>query len=530
MPNPITQFVHNLALNDFSLRATLREAVIKDKALKDRTEWISGSGTHAGISVTSTSAMRLSAVFACVNCISWDEAALPLITYERLGRGKRRAPDHYAYRLLHDEPNPEQTAFQFRSSRMVQSLVHGNGYAEIEFLNGYPFALWPIPYDRCQPMRTNDAAHALFYRITLADGTTKDLPPYRILHLAGLSMDGDIGMSVVRQAREGIGLGMAAEQFGARFYGQGANISLVAMHPKTLSDQASKNLQNKLSNDAEGLGRSHRILLLEEDMKVEKMSINPQDAQFLELRQFQIEDVARMFRVPPHKIGHLLRATFSNIEEQNIEYYTGTQLPWLVNWEQEIKRKLFTPWDDRFFAEHSADGLLRGNTAQRYLAYNTAHNGGWLSVNEIREKENMNPIDGGDIYLQPLNMGQVGEQPADTSPKTGDVSVDDLKQQVLQFVLDNIGDREAQNIGRALKKYAGQPEAFDRWVEDCYRDFGAFISDQFHAVGQEPPAGFIERYTADSRALISGNAHNPELASRWRAVRQPIALAQISKT
>jgi HK97 family phage portal protein len=529
--------MQDLARNDFSLKATLREVVIKDKALKDRVEWVGGSATHAGISVTGASAMRYSAVFACVHCISWDEAALPLPTYEKMERGKRLAPEHYAYKMLHDEPNPEQTAFQFRSSRMVQALVHGNGYAEIEFARGYPSALWPIPYDRCQPMRTNDAAHELFYRVMLPDGTTKDLPPYRILHLAGLSMDGDVGMSVIRQSREGIGLGMAAEQFGARFYGQGANVSLVAMHPGTLSLEASNNLQARLSNDAEGLGRSHRILLLEEDMKVEKMSINPQDAQFLELRQFQIEDLARMFRVPPHKIGHLLRATFSNIEEQNIEYYTGTQLPWLVNWEQEIKRKLFTPWSgDRYFAEHNADGLLRGNTAQRYLAYNTAHNGGWLSVNEIREKENMNPIEGGDIYLQPLNMGQVGDKPADTSTnagdtgnKTGDTSVDDLKQQVLQFVLDNIADREVQNLARAIKKYAGQPEAFDRWVEDCYRDFGTFISDQFHAVGQEPPAGFITQYSTDSRALISSNTHNPELAARWRSVRQPLALAQISK-
>jgi HK97 family phage portal protein len=520
MPNPITGFVQELARGNFSFKTALRNTILKDKAFKDDA-WFSGGASRAGISVTETSAMRVAAVFACVNCISWDLASLPVITYERLPeRGKKRAPAHSVYHLLHDEPNPEQTAFQFLASRQVDALLSGNGYAEIEFQAGRPAALWPIPSGRCLPMRTNDASHQLYYRVTLPDGTPKDLQPYRVLHLAGLSRDGIAGMSIIRQARESVGLALAQEEFGASFFGQGTNIGAIAIHPKALTEQGHKNLQESLAVQSEGLGRSHRLMLLEEDIKIEKMTIQPDDAQFIEGRYFQIEDIARMFRVPPHKIGHLLRATFSNIEQQNTEYYISTLRPWLVNWEQEIKRKLFTPWDgDKYFSAFLFDSLLRGDTLARYQAYQLGRNGGFLSVNEIREMENLNPIDGGDEYLQPLNMTAVGEDGAGTAAPAP--APDDLKQQVLQYVLENIADRESQNLTRALKKYAGQPAALARWADDYYRDIGDFITEQFAHGGQPVPAGFIERYVADSRAVpVFQNL----TASSWRALRVPLGL------
>jgi HK97 family phage portal protein len=526
MPNPIKGFFQDLARNNFSIKTTLRDTVLRDPGLIANKEWFSGYSSHAGVAVTESSSMRVAAVFACVNCISWDLASLPVITYERLDRGKKRAPNHPVYHLLHDEPNSEQTAFQFISSRQTNALLSGNGYAEIEFQAGKPAALWPIPSWRCQPMRTNNEARELFYRITLPDNTQKDLAPYRILHLPGLSMDGIIGMSVIRQGRESIGLALAQEEFGARFYGNGTNIGMVATHPSTLSAQASANLKTSIANQSEGLGKSHRIMLLEDGLKVEKMTIQPDDAQYIEGRQFQIEDIARMFRVPPHKIGHLLRATFSNIEQQNTEYYISTLRPWIINWEQEIKRKLFTPWDgDRYFSAFLFDSLLRGDTLARYSAYNLGRNAGFLSANEIREMENLNPIEGGDEYLRPLNMVNVGDDGTDASTPD-DTSTDNLKQQVLQYVLENIADREAQNLTRAVKKYAGDPTAFRRWADDYYRDIGEFIREQFAHAKMPVPQGFVERYTADSRAEINNGRDLAQIAASWKDMRLSIALSR----
>jgi HK97 family phage portal protein len=455
---------------------------------------LSGNKSNAGISVNATTAMRQSAVFACVLLLSSTFAYVPWITYKRLPRGKDRAFEHRLYSILHDRPNPEQNSFTFRSTAMAHALLYGNGLAEIEFDNqGLPAALWPIPAWRVKPLRTG--TQELYYQVTLPDGGMKNLPPYRIWHLMGLSTDGIWGMSVIGQARESIGLALATEEFGARFFSGGANVGGVAQHPLKLSEQGHKNLQQSLDEEYAGLGRSHRLLLLEEGMTYQKVGIPNNDSQFLETRTYQVIDIARMFRVPPHMIAELTNATFTNIEHQGIEFVVYTMNPWFVNAEQETNYKLFKS-DSGYFSEFLVDGLLRGDAAARATFYNQMFMIGAFSPNDIREKENLNPIDGGDEYYIPLNM-----QPTSwgSQPSTGAASLkllEDRKRSkgsaIIRYriaksfrpVFENAGqrivDRETQNIRRAVKKHLSERSlnGFMAWLDDFYRDFTKYIHKQ----------------------------------------------------
>ncbi|OHE63859.1 MAG: phage portal protein [Treponema sp. GWC1_61_84] len=362
----------------------------------------------SGVNVTEESAMRVTAVFACVRIISWTLASLPLHLYRRVKpRGKERAPDHKLYRLLHDRPNPEQTSFQFRSLLAAHQCLWGNGYAEIEFDQfGEPVALWPIPAWLCTPCRTSEKRE-LFYEIRLTDGTQKKLPPYRVWHVMGISLDGMKGLSPIGMAREAIGLSMAAETFGASFFGNGLNPGGIAEHPNKLSEEAHKRLKESLNEKYEGLGKAHRLMLLEEGMKFTKVGIAPEEAQFLETRKFQVADIARLYGVPPHMIGDTEKSTSwgTGIEQQGIGFVVYSMRPYLVSWEQETSSKLLSAEDQiEYFPEFAVDGLLRGDIKSRYASYAVGRQWGWLSVNDVRELENMNPVDGGDRYITPLNM------------------------------------------------------------------------------------------------------------------------------
>jgi HK97 family phage portal protein len=260
----------------------------------------------------------------------------------------------------------------------------------------------------------------LVYRIRVANQDIY-LPRERVLHVPGLGFDGFIGYSVVALARKSLGLGMALETFGSLYFGQGTHPGIVVGHPGKLSDQASKNLQSSLSTEYGGLGKSHRLLLLEEGMKLEKIGIPPEDSQFLESRQFQIPEVARWFNLPPHKLKDLTRSSFSNIESEQISFLTDSILPWLVRLEQSFNMQILTPSDKeysgrgRLYYKHNAEGILRGDAAARGTFYREMFNVGAMSVNEIREKEDMDPVDGGDIHLVPLNMTSLenaGDPPA----------------------------------------------------------------------------------------------------------------------
>jgi len=455
-----------------------------------------GNRSVAGISVTENSAMRVATVYACIRVLSWSLASLPLITYKRLERGKERAITLPIYNLLHISPNPFQTSFIFRSTQMARACGWGNAYAEIEFANGGPVALWPIPPWHVTPKL--NAQHELYYTVRTATGDI-DLPYYRMLHIQGLGTDGLKGLSPIQMAKESIGLSLAAEEFGARFLGEGANSGLVVNVPSGLSDTAFERLKTSFKESYSGLSKAHRVMFLEENMKVEKTTIPPDQAQFLETRKFQVREIARIFNVPPHMIGDLEQATFSNIEHQAIEFVVHTMRPWFVNWEQELSRKLLIgAANQNYFVEFLIDGLLRGDSISRSQFYNQMFMIGAFSPNDIREKENLNPIDGGDEYYIPLNMQPAswGSQPPATIGVASLKLLEDRKRSkgsaiiryriaksfrpVFEDAGQRIVDREAQNIRRAVKKYLSERSlnGFMAWLDDFYRDFTKYIHKQ----------------------------------------------------
>lgn len=375
-----------------------------------------GRMARSGVSVTEETALKSSAVWACVRLLSETVASLPLFLYRYLDpRGKEKAAEHPLYELLHTSPNPEMTSFQMRECMMSHLLTWGNAYAlkEYDADRVNVKAIWPLRPDRIFVARDPETRE-IIYRYTpvygdpvnrLIPGGLIPIPNWRMWHVPGLSFDGLVGYSPISVAREAIGLALATEEFGARFFGQGTNISGVAEHPNVLTDPAAKRLKDSLQEQYEGLGRSHSLLLLEEGMKYERITIPPNDAQFLETRKFQVNEIARIFHVPPHMIGDLDRATFSNIEEQSLEYVIYSLRPWLVRIEQSAVRSLLNPWErSGLFVEHQLSGLLRGDIESRYRAYSIARNWGWMSANDVRDLENMNPLADGDVYMAPSNM------------------------------------------------------------------------------------------------------------------------------
>lgn len=396
---------------------------IETSTLTNPSKWLvdwfgGGSQAKSGVVVNEQTALRVTAYLAAVKIISETVASLPLFVYKRLETGgKARAPDHPAYEVLHNQANSEMTAYQFRETFQGHVLNWGNGYAEIERDGGGRIrGLWPLLPDRTWPER-NPGTGKIRYRTTLPDGQQVLLPFENVLHVPGFGFDGLVGYNPVRLAREAIGLALATEEFGANFFGQGANPSGIIEYPGKLSDPAYQRYKQEIREKHEGLSKSHRIMVLEEGLKFHQVTIPPEEAQFLETRKFQVSEIARIFRIPPHMLGDLERATFSNVEQQSIDFVVHTIRSWLVRWEQAIRSKLFTVSERRqgVFAEFLVDGLLRGDIQSRYAAYAVGRQNGWLSANDIRERENMNPIEGGDIYLVNGNM-----LPADQAGKGGE--------------------------------------------------------------------------------------------------------------
>jgi HK97 family phage portal protein len=367
-----------------------------------------GSGPVAsGVSVTESTALMFSAWWQAVRVISQDVASLPLILYRRLpDGGKERYVGHPLYELLHDAPNEETSSIVFRETLMAHVLTWGNGFAEIRRdRGGRPRALWPLTPDRVHVERRRDGQ--IIYRVSNPDGTQVLLGPDDVLHVPGLSYDGLIGYSPVQKARESIGMALAMEQFGSRYFGAGSHAGGVLQHPGRISPAATENIRQSFERRHEGVGRSHRVVVLEEGMTWHQTSIPNDTAQFLQSRKHQVTEVARWFNLPPHKLGDLERATFSNIEQQSIDYVVGTLRPWLVRWEQEILRKLISPLERRTqFAEHLIDGLLRGDAQSRAQALQVQFMNGALTIDEWRAIENRNPVaaGAGAEHFVPVNL------------------------------------------------------------------------------------------------------------------------------
>ncbi|WOC31880.1 MULTISPECIES: phage portal protein [Caproicibacterium] len=365
-------------------------------------------GSSSGKLVTERSAMQMTAVYACVRILSEAIAELPLHLYRyKEGGGKEKAIGHPLYLLLHDEPNPEMSSFVFRETLMTHLLLWGNAYAQIiRNGKGQVIALYPLMPNKMtvnrdtngqlyyQYQRSSDEAHTM-------KGSMVILQPSDVLHIPGLGFDGLVGYSPIAMAKNAIGLAIATEEYGSKFFANGAAPSGVLEHPGTIKNPSK--VRESWQQTFGGSANSNKIAVLEEGMKYTPISISPEQAQFLETRKFQINEIARIFRVPPHMVGDLEKSSFSNIEQQSLEFVKYTLDPWVIRWEQSIQRRLLTPDEKKaYFVKFNVEGLLRGDYASRMTGYATARQNGWMSANDIRELENLDRIpkeDGGDLYL-----------------------------------------------------------------------------------------------------------------------------------
>ena len=372
----------------------------------------------AGITVTHDRANTVSAWYAGVRVISEDVASLPLILYQRLPRSKERAPDHPLYRLLHDAPNPEMTSMVFRETLQAHAIAWGNGYAEKELNgSGRTIALWPLRPDRMEAYWGEDGKRRYRYRRTQFAAAV-DIPARRIFHLPGLGFDGLQGYSVLSLAREELGAAIALREYGNRVMANDARPGVILTHPGTLSATARKNITDSWDDKHAGFTNAGRTAVLEEGITVKEIGFPPEDVQFLESQQWQVTEVARRLRLAPHKIGDLSRATFSNIEEQNIDHVTSTIRPWCVRWEQQLSKDVIE--DPAYFAEHLMDALLRGKTLERAQANVLKVNAGAMVPNEWRLQDNENPLPWGDDRVStPNNTAPAGAIAGPTAASGG---------------------------------------------------------------------------------------------------------------
>ena len=363
-------------------------------------------GSSAGKSVTPRNAIQVSVVYACVRVIAETIASLPLAVFEVDETGSRKAPDHPLYRILHDEPNSEMTSFVWRETMLTHLLLWGNSYSQIiRSGRGKIIGLYPLLPDHMEVDR-DDRTGKLTYTYSTTKGETVRLRPEDVLHIPGLGFDGIMGYSPIAIEKNAIGLGIAAEEYGSKFFSNGATPSGILSHPNTVKNP--KALREAWMEAYGGSSNSNRVAILEEGMTFTRISMPNNEAQFLETRKFQVSEICRIYRVPPHMIGDLDRATFSNIENQSISFAVHTIRPWLVRIEQAMNRALFSEKEKGvFYVQFNLDGLMRGDYKSRMEGYAIGRQNGIFSANDVRALENLNPIpdeQGGNEYLVNGNM------------------------------------------------------------------------------------------------------------------------------
>jgi len=397
-------------------------------------------GSTSGKTVTERSAMQMTAVYSCVRILAEAIAGLPLHVYRyNSDGGKEKAIDHSLYLILHDEPNPEMSSFVFRETLMTHLLLWGNAYAQIiRNSKGEVMALYPLMPNKMSVDRDeNGQLYYQYLRSTDEIGGKNEtviLKPTDVLHIPGLGFDGLVGYSPIAMAKNAIGLAIATEEYGAKFFANGAAPSGVLEHPGTIKDP--QRVREAWQSQFGGSQNSGKIAVLEEGMKYTPISISPEQAQFLETRKFQINEIARIFRVPPHMVGDLEKSSFSNIEQQSLEFVKYTLDPWVIRWEQSIMRTLLTPEEKKsYFVKFNLEGLLRGDYQSRMNGYATARQNGWMSANDIRELENLDRIPaeaGGDLYLINGNMLPLANAGAFANTQNDDGKEENTDEEVLE--------------------------------------------------------------------------------------------------
>lgn len=479
-----------------------------------------GGPTISGAKVSPETAMRLSIVFACVRVRSETLGMLPWHTYRRIPGGKERT-DHPLASLLSGQPNEWQTAMSYRMMMQAHVELRGNAYSRIVFNGaGNVDYLMPIHPDAVKIERTPSGT--VLYRIKQADGTTLTLVWGEVFHIAGLSLDGITGLNPIEMEREAIGMGLAARDYGARFFQNDARPGGYVSVEATFKDKETKEKFRESIQAAQTGANRHKLMVLEHGMKYHELGIKNTDAQFLETRKYTDADIARIFRMIPHKVGILDRATWGNIEHQNIEFVTDSMMPSLVAWEQAAQRDLFLG-DEEYFSEFLVDMLLRGDTATRYEAYGKAIKDGWMIRNEVRGRENLNPLPGLDEPLQPLNMAPVGSSPASAPPSASARS--DRERRLARVSAERVVNKEISAVRKtyerasAARDIAGMREA----VQTFYSDFGDYVS-QLMAVEPAQGAAYAEVSLNELQGaldaeLATGKSVVLPLLERWEDTR-----------
>jgi len=481
--------------------------------------------TSAGVSVNASSVLTLDAWFACIRNASEDLAKLPLITYERLDRGRRRAQEQDVYDLLHIEPNPEMTAMSFIETINAQSMANGGGFAIIKRdASGYPASLWPIQTSRVQIKR--DRRGELVYDVW-PNGSGGRPSRYRsidMLHIHGLGAVGTNGYVMSSVARESIALGLATREYASQFFKNDATPRTVIMYPQKLSDAAQESFRQKWQEGQTGANR-HRMAVLQEGMKVHQLQVNPVDAMLIDMGHYTIESMCRWFRMPPHKVQHLLRSTFSNITEQNLEYVIDCLDSLATRWQQEISRKLFTKADrKRFYVEFLFDKMLRGDPVKRAQVQRIEFSIGKRSINELREMDNENPVEGGDDHLVPLNMRRIQDDPPGannngTGFENTDIGNREAVAQLYRGLLIDAIGRVVRVESRAFERAIKKPGEFDGWVNQYFDSKREFYFEQVAPLVK----AFVSTYNgsaADSDLIAETVAENHATACKLSAMSQ----------
>ena len=439
--------------------------------------WGGSSDTEAGVRITNSESLTVSAVFACMKAISEDVAKLPIGVFKKLDKGRETLPDHPLYEILNTQPNIETFAMSFRNAIIGNALSYGNGYAEIvRDAFGVVTALWLINPERVTPKR--DKNNKLYYQVTHNNGKIEEFDRREIFHVPGFGFDGVQGYNVISLARQSIGLARGAEKFGAEFFGNGAKASLVLEMPQELSTKSSDNLIASVQKQVGG-NNKHGVLLAEQGSKFKTLSLSQKDSQYLETRQFSIPEICRWFRIQPHKVFDLTKATFSNIEEQNTDYVTDALMPWFVRFEQAVHCQLLTPEDrlGKIYIKHNANALMRGDAESRADFYNKMIISGVMTRNEARELEEMNPLDGLDAPLMPLNMVAVGEEPIQ---ETNEAFVDDIA--------GRITTAEERGLSARVDRADEDRLKFNNWVASWYNGKHAdYVLKVIEPIGGDVP-------------------------------------------
>lgn len=474
-------------------------------------EFLSGVKSDSGIKITRKTAMSYAAFWRGVTLVSSAVGKIPMFVLRRVGNGKERATDHPCYKLLRYRPNEYMTAFIFKQTLCAHLLVEGNAYAFIDRDGaGRPVSLLPMSPDATYPVRAN----GILYYVTSVQGASRKMPADSVLHWRGLGFDGLLGYSVIEYGKQSLGLGLAAEKYGAIFFGNNAQPSVVLEHPGRLGPKGVKNLRESWTSMHMGLDRQHRLAVLEEGMKLHPFSSTAKDAQLNELRGFEIRNIANWLGVPPHKLGDSSRVAYNSLEQENQDFLSDGLDPRMVPFEEECREKLLSEEEknsDSHMVEFERNAFVRSDMAARANYFRAALAGApWMTVNEVRGVDNRNPIEGGDVMRNPLNMAPQGERdPADGNEIASDVPTGDKEESAnrataKRILMDTLG-RMTRRLATQARRATKDPSQYAVWLAEARRKNESVVAEALRPaaiVNGMDPDGLIERFFARAAAMI----------------------------